>query len=187
MNSRTHPNNSNAFRATDPRMAEVRPRRLGLAVLNFPPIPVARDGALRRLSHQMKSRSRWRRPSRALELNEEGLGKVVLVEGSGRSVERQGRRCLSGERLQNWGPFPLSFHSSCDHDHHYHHLLTCSMATRPSATRPRLVGRPLLYSITAFASLGVFLVSHDFHTPIGIHSPSFSLDMIKGNASFRKL
>ena len=104
MNSRTHPNNSNAFRATDPRMAEVRPRRLGLAVLNFPPIPVARDGALRRLSHQMKSRSRWRRPSRALELNEEGLGKVVLVEGSGRSVERQGRRCLSGERLQNWGP-----------------------------------------------------------------------------------
>ena len=24
---------------------------------------------------------------------------------------------------------------------------------------PRLVGRPLLYSITAFASLGVFLVS----------------------------
>jgi hypothetical protein len=79
-----------------------------------------------------------------------------------------------------------SFHSSCDH-HHHHHLLTCSMATRPSATRPRLVGRPLLYSITAFASLGVFLVSHDFHTPIGIHSPSFSLDMIKGNASFRIL
>src|SRR5712691_2433795 len=72
MNRQTHPNNSNAFRATYPRKAEVRPRRLGLAVLNFPPILVARYGTLRRPSHQMKSRSRWRRPSRALELNEEG-------------------------------------------------------------------------------------------------------------------
>ena len=75
MNRRTDPNNSNAFRATYPRKAEVRPRRLGLAVLNFPPILVARCGTPRRPSHQMKSRSRWRRPSRALELNEEGWGK----------------------------------------------------------------------------------------------------------------
>lgn len=77
MNRRTDPNNSNAFRAIYPRMAKVRPRRLGLAVLNFPPILVARDGTLRRLSHQMRSKSRWRRPSRALGLDEEGWGKCA--------------------------------------------------------------------------------------------------------------
>jgi len=106
------------------------------------------------------------------------VGEVCLSRDRAATVGRQGRRCLAVERLQNWGP--STFHSSCDH---HHHLLTCSMATRLSASRPRLVGRPLLYSITAFASLGVFLVSHDFHTPISIHTP-FSSDMIKGNASY---
>jgi len=178
MNKRTHPNNSNAFRATYPRMAEVRPRRLGLAVLNFPPIPVARDGTLRRLSHQMKSRSRWRRPSWALELNEEGWGECAC-RGIGPQLSGAKAVGVSLVSDSKTGVLPPSI-LSCDH---HHHLLTCSMATRLSASRPRLVGRPLLYSITAFASLGVFLVSHDFHTPIGIHPP-FSLDMIKGNASY---
>jgi len=43
-----------------------------------------------------------------------------------------------------------------------------------SGSRPRLVGRPLLYSISAFASLGVFLVSlafHRFHFPLYIDPP----------------
>jgi hypothetical protein len=48
------------------------------------------------------------------------------------------------------------------------HLLACSMAALFSGSRPRLVGRPLLYSISAFASLGVFLVSF----------PSFPLSAI---------
>ena len=112
MSSRTHPNNSNAFRATYPGMAEVRPRRLGLAVLNFPPIPVARAGALRRLSHQMKSRSRWRRPSRALELNEEGLGKFVACRGIGpqlSSAKAVGVSPVSDSKRPKLGSFHLPF------------------------------------------------------------------------------
>ena len=56
------------------------------------------------------------------------------------------------------------------------------MASLFPGSRPHLVGRPLLYSISAFASLGVFLVSHVSHTPPSVRLTSFSLDMIKGNA-----
>lgn len=88
---------------------------------------------------------------------------------------------VSGERLQNWVSVFLSFYN------HNHHLPTCNMATLLSGSRPRLVGRPLLYSITAFASLGVFLVSHHFHTSTTCsHSQSFSLDMTKGESSYIK-
>ncbi|KAH9968852.1 hypothetical protein BC827DRAFT_1166149 [Russula dissimulans] len=57
------PSNSNAFRATCPRRAEVRRREFGPAALNFPPTLVGQDDTLRRLSHPMKSRSRRRRQS----------------------------------------------------------------------------------------------------------------------------
>lgn len=63
-------------------------------------------------------------------------------------------------------------------------LLTCTMAPFFSGSRPRLVGRPLLYSISAFASLGVFLVSELCYTLSALYLLTlFSLDMIKGNAS----
>ncbi|KAI0001912.1 general substrate transporter [Russula vinacea] len=42
------------------------------------------------------------------------------------------------------------------------------MATLLSGSRPRLVGRPLLYSISAFASLGVFLFGYDQGVMSGI-------------------
>jgi hypothetical protein len=75
----------------------------------------------------------------------------------------------------------------CPSYNHNHHLPTCNMATLLSGSRPRLVGRPLLYSITAFASLGVFLVSHHLHTSTTcIHSSSFSSGMTKGKSSFIK-
>ena len=104
--------------------------------LNFPPTLVARDGTLRRPNHQRKSRSRWKQPSWALA----NVG-----------VQRPDR--IGAIVGQNW----------VDHSFAFFHtpppLLTCSMATLVSGSRPRLVGRPLLYTISAFASLGVFLVS----------------------------
>jgi hypothetical protein len=88
----THLGNSNACQATCPEMAEVRWRQLGPAALNFPPTLVARDGTLRRLNHQTKSRSRWTRPSRALRLTEERW--FFGESGRAAGVGRQGRRYL---------------------------------------------------------------------------------------------
>jgi hypothetical protein len=49
--------------------------------------------------------------------------------------------------------------------YYHHHLLICGMAP---ISWPRLVGRPLLYSISAFASLGVFLFGYDQGVMSGI-------------------
>lgn len=51
---------------------------------------------------------------------------------------------------------------------------------------PRLVGQPLLYAISIFASLGVFLVRIRLHVPRFPYLTSFnSLDMTKGVHSTR--
>jgi hypothetical protein len=100
---------------------------------------------------------------------------------SGRTACQVSGRGIYPATDSKTGFVPLS---SSSYDH-YHHLPTCNMAPPLSSSRPRLVGRPLLYSITAFASLGVFLVSHHFHSSICIHLP-FSLDMIKGKSSYIK-
>ena len=103
-----------------------------------------------------------------METTELGM-KNVAVE----RPDRVGAKAV-GERLQNWVGHSLRS---------FHHLLTCGMATLLSGSRPRLVGRPLLYTISAFASLGVFLVSYLSSLLSAVYSfcPLSSV-MIKGNA-----
>lgn len=86
-----------------------------------------------------------------METTDFGITAVVVVL-SVRTVatRRQGHASDSG--LRAFLPPPPA----------YHHLLICSMAPVCFGSWPRLVGRPLLYSISAFASLGVFLVSNLF-------------------------
>ncbi|TFY77217.1 hypothetical protein EWM64_g6795 [Hericium alpestre] len=51
----------------------------------------------------------------------------------------------------------------------FHHLCPCSMSdVAPRRSRRRLVGQPLLYSISIFASLGVFLFGYDQGVMSGI-------------------
>lgn len=54
------------------------------------------------------------------------------------------------------------------------------MVESQTATRRRLVGQPLLYTISVFASLGVFLVSIHVTYNVPVLTTSSS-DMIKGN------
>lgn len=66
-----------------------------------------------------------------------------------------------------------------------HNLRKTAMSSPPSSVKPttgsKLVGQPLLYAISCFASLGVFLVR--IHVKIRVTNadrPLRSLDMIKG-------
>jgi hypothetical protein len=147
----------------------VRRTQFGPAALNFPPTLAARDGILRHQNHQKKNRNRWRRPSWACRKNRTCL-------------DRPDRGCRVGAKRgghKRWSVLcvlPTSISRP---------LLACSMAALFSGSRPRLVGRPLLYSISAFASLGVFLVSLPlFPRFCYILTFPLSSDMIKGNASY---